>query len=109
MTQQEGTFTVPTWLYLRPKHRTHLEHIVREQETTLADVVTQIVTNYLDSLPPPPKQPEVPVDHQADIRKYRSELARLRAQQQAAGAQAPPWLAAYIAEIEAELRRLEGL
>ena len=36
MTEQQGTFTVPTRLFLSPEHRARLERMVREQETDLA-------------------------------------------------------------------------
>ena len=109
MTEQQGAFTVPTRLFLSPEHRISLERLVREQETDLANLVSQIVAEYLDALPPSqPLPPEVPTNNSAELRKRRAELARLHSQQQAAGAHAPAWLAAYIAELEGEIRRLEG-
>src|SRR5262245_32002451 len=107
MTEQKGTFTVPTRLFLSPEHRARLERMVREYETDLAELVSWIVADYLDALPeaePPPPDPSP--DHSAELRKQRAELARLRARQEAAGPNAPAWLANYIAEIEAEIRRL---
>jgi hypothetical protein len=108
MTERQGAFTVPTRLYLSPEHRLRLERLVREQETDLAELVSQIVAGYLDTLPDAPEPaPEPPPDHAAELRRRRSELARLRAQREAAGPRAPDWLAAYIAELEAEIRNLE--
>jgi hypothetical protein len=109
MTEQKGTFTVPTRLFLSPEHRARLEQMVRDYDTNLADLVSWIVADYLDALPEaPPPPPEPPPDHSAELRKRRAELARLRAQQEAAGPHAPAWLTSYIAEIEADIRRLEG-
>lgn len=108
MTEKQGAFTVPTRLFLSSEHRVRLERLVREQETDLANVVSQIVAEYLDALPPSTPQPEVASNNSAELRKRRAELGRLRGQQEAAGARAPAWLAAYITELEGEIRRLEG-
>ena len=48
---------------------------------------------------------DLPVEH---LRQRRTELGRLCARRDAAGAQAPAWLASYIAELEAEVQRLES-
>ena len=109
MTERQGAFTVPTLLYLSTEHRARLELLVREQETDLAELVSQIVADYLDTLPPaPPQPPEAPPDHTAELRQRRGELARLRRQREAGGQDAPPWLDNYIADLESEIRRLEG-
>jgi hypothetical protein len=109
MTEQQGTFTVPTRLFLSPEHRARLERMVREHEIDLAELVSRIIADYLDTLPEaPPLPPEPTPDQSAERRKRRAELARLRAQQEAAGPHAPAWLATYIVELEAEIRRLEG-
>jgi hypothetical protein len=110
MTEHHGAFTVPTRLFLSPEHRIQLERLIREQETDLAELVSRIIADYLDALPEaPPLPPEPTPDHSAERRKRRAELARLHAQQEAAGPHAPAWLATYIAELEAEIRRIEGL
>ena len=109
MTERQGAFTVPTLLYLSAEHRAQLERLVREQEADLAELVSQIVADYLDTLPPAPLPPPEPVpDRAAELRQRRIDLARLRAQREAAGPQAPGWLNAYIADLEADIRRLEG-
>jgi predicted aminopeptidase len=109
MTERQGEFTVPTRLYLTPKHRVQLEHLVREREVDLADLVSQIVADYLDALPDAPARPDAPApDRATDLRRRRAEIARLRARRDAAGASAPAWLGAYIAELEDEIQRLEG-
>lgn len=109
MTEQQGAFTVPTRLFLSAAHRARLERMVREYEVDLADLVSEIVAQYLDALPaaaPPP--PASAPDHSGELRKRRAELARLRGQQEAAGVHAPAWLSAYISDLEADIRRLEG-
>jgi hypothetical protein len=109
MTERQGAFTVPTLLYLSTEHRTRLERLVREQEADLAELVSQIVADYLDALPAaPPPLPDPPPDRTAELRQRRVALARLRTQREAAGPDAPPWLDTYIADLEAEIRRFEG-
>jgi hypothetical protein len=108
MSQEHGAFTIPTLLYLSPTHRARLEYLVREQETDLAELISQIVASYLETQPDPtPAPPDPPPDKAAELRQRRVELARLRAQQSAAGPRAPAWLAAYIAELEAGIQRFE--
>lgn len=108
MTEQEGLFTIPTRLYLTPAQRERLERLVRVQELDLAELVSQVFGDYLDALPdlPPPAEPAP--DRTAELAQRRAELARLHARRQAAGPAAPAWLHAYIAELEAEIRRLES-
>lgn len=111
MTEQQGMFTVPTRLYLTPEHRAQLERLVRAHDLDLADLVSQIVADYLDALPD--VSPDVPPEEPApslteELRRRRAELARLRARKDAAGPHVPAWLDPYIADLEAELRRLEG-
>jgi hypothetical protein len=108
MTERQGTFTIPTRLYLTLEHRTRLEHLLREQEADLAELVSQIVATYLDALPDTPPAPEPSASHSSDLRQRRTQLAWLRAQRDTSGPHAPAWLGAYIAELEADIRNLEG-
>jgi hypothetical protein len=109
MTERQGAFTVPTRLFLSPEHRLRLERLVREQEVDLAELISQIVADYLDTLPDAPPPPPTPAaDLSTQLRQRRAELARLRAQGESAGPRAPDWLAAYIADLEADIRRLES-
>src|SRR5262245_65646566 len=109
MTERQGAFTVPTLLYLSTEHRAQLEHLVRDQETDLAELVSQIVADYLDTLPPaPPPPPEPAPDRSAELRQRRGELGRLRRQREAVVPNAPRWLSAYIADLEEEISLLEG-
>jgi len=108
MTERQGLFTIPTRLYLTLEQRERLERLVRTHDLDLAELVSQVFADYLDALPdvPPPAEPAS--DQTAELERRRSELARLRARQQSAGPAAPPWLHSYIAELEAEIKRLEA-
>src|SRR5215211_5673729 len=106
MTEKEGLFSIPTRLLLTPEQRAKLEAIVYAREVDLADFLSEIVAEYLDAQTDvPPLDLPVP-DNTAEIRKRRTELARLRTRRDTAGAGAPAWLNSYIAELEAEIRRL---
>jgi hypothetical protein len=103
----QHTGEVPTRLYLTPQHRAQMEHLGHEQDYTLADLVSQIVAGYLDTLPVVPVPSTPASDRSDELRRHRSELARLRAKRDAAGPHAPAWLNSYIADLEAEIGRLE--
>ncbi len=106
-TEHRNLHPIPTRVYLTPEQRAQLDQLIHERKIELADLVTQSIADYLDVLPAVPVAAPAP-DPAPDLRKHRADLARLKARRDAAGAEAPPWLNAYIAEIEAELRRLEG-
>lgn len=106
MTERAGLFSIPTRLLLTPEQRVKLEALVRARDADLAELLSEIVGEYLDAQPDPPA-PAPPADMGADLRTRRAELARLRARRDAAGSAAPAWLHAYIAELEAEVARLE--
>ena len=108
MTEQEGLFSIPTRLLLTPEQRAKLEAIVYAREVDLADLLSEIVAEYLDAQADVPPRPTPVVDTVADLRRRRGELARLRARRDAAGGAAPAWLLSYIAALEAEIRRMEG-
>jgi hypothetical protein len=103
---RHGAMSVPTRLFLTPEARAHLEQLTHEHALDLADLVSQVLGAYLDTLPDSP--PEPAPDHTAELRQRRGELGRLRARRDAAGGTAPSWLNGYIAELEAEIRRLES-
>lgn len=108
MTERQGTFTIPTRLFLTEEQRARLERLVRDEGADLADVVSRIVADYLGDMPAPPPEPPMPApERRSDIRQRRAELARLRARREAAGSAAPAWLNAYIADLEADIQRLE--
>ena len=106
MTEHEGRFSIPTRLLLTNEQRMKLEQLVRSEGLDLADIVSQIVAEYLEPLPAS-QAPAAPTDaeRQAELRHRRAELARLRARRNSAGDAAPAWLDSYIAELEAELLR----
>jgi hypothetical protein len=103
-----GVVTVPVRLFLTPTARQQIEHVTHARKIDLADLVSQIVTAYLETLPDAPPAPEPARDSSAELRQRRAELGRLRARRDAAGSAAPAWLASYIAELEAEVQRLES-
>ncbi|MEN9935080.1 MAG: hypothetical protein RLZZ387_1659 [Chloroflexota bacterium] len=94
---------LPVRVYLTAEQRADLEGLVAEHKVPLPDILTQVVAARLAGLPEPPA-PEEPASPTAGgLRARRAELRRLRARRDAAGATAPAWLHAYIAELEAEL------
>ena len=105
-----GAVTIPIRLFLTAKARQQIEAFTHARGIDLADLVSQIVAGYLDTLPdiPPAPAPEPARDSAEQLPQRRADLGRLRARRDAAGAQAPAWLASYIAELEAEVQRLEG-
>lgn len=105
--EREGTFTIPTRLFLSAGQRAKLEHLVRSEHADLSEIVSQILSEYLDTLPVPAPAPQA-TNNRGDIRLRRAELARLRARRDAAGSHAPTWMNSYIADLEAELHRLEA-
>jgi hypothetical protein len=105
-----GAVTIPIRLFLTAMARQEIEAFTHARAIDLADLVSQIVASYLDTLPdtPPVSEPEPARDNVEQLRQRRADLGRLRQRRDAAGAQAPAWLASYIAELEAEVQRLEG-
>jgi hypothetical protein len=103
-----GAATIPIRLFLTPMARQQIEAFTHAHGIELADLVSQIVAGYLDTLPDIAPAPEPVRDSGEQLRQRRGELGRLRARRDAAGAQAPAWLASYIAELEAEVQRLES-
>jgi hypothetical protein len=105
-----GAATIPIRLFLTPTARQQIEAWTHAREIDLADLVSQIVAGYLQTLPDSETAPasEPVADSAAQLRQRRAELGRLRARRDADGAKAPAWLVSYIAELEAELKRLES-
>ena len=93
-------------IYLTPEQRAAFEAHLAEHKTTLSALVSRIVADHLATLPALPLEPPPPKP-KADLAKRRADLARLKARRDEAGKDAPVWLHAYIAQMEAELRRLE--
>lgn len=103
-----GAATVPIRLYLTPTARQQIEEWTQLHEADLAGLASQIVGDYLDTLPEAAPVPEATRDTAAELRQRRAELSRLRARRDADGAATPAWLSSYIAELEAEVQRLES-
>ena len=99
--------TIPIRLFLTPVARQQIEAFTHARGIELADLVSQIVGGYLDTLPDAPPEPEPAPDNSASLRQRRAELGRLRARRDAVGDAAPAWLRSYIAELEAEIGQLE--
>jgi hypothetical protein len=105
--QHQDRVSIPTRLYLTPEARSQIEQLTHQHTLELADLVSQIVGGYLDTLPDAPPEPTPVPDNSASLRQRRAELGRLRARRDAAGNAAPAWLHSYIAELEAEIGQLE--
>lgn len=101
---EEGTFTLPTRIYLSPEHRVRLQRLVVEQGVDLPELLTTLLIHHLDALPADEPEPPSPVDIHAKLAQRRAELQRVRARQRGSGKDAPSWLVGYIAELEAEIR-----
>ena len=108
MTERPGLFSIPTRLLLAPEQRAKLEAIVRARGVELSELLSEIVAAYLDAQADVPPAARPAPDLAAELQKRRAELSSLRARRDAAGTQAPAWLDAYIAAVEAEVSRLES-
>jgi hypothetical protein len=109
-----GKFAVPTRVFLTAEQREKLFVMARDQGIDLPDLLTELLTSFLDHLPEQQaaaaEEPaaEEPADIAQQIRSRRAEIRRLRARATIGGDAMPPWLHGYIAQLESELRRLEG-
>ena len=103
-----GAATIPIRLFLTTTACQQIEAFMDARAVELADLVSQIVADYLDTLPDSAPAPEPARTNVEQLRQRRSELGRLRDRRDSTGAQAPAWLAPYIAELEAEVQRLES-
>jgi hypothetical protein len=108
MTEREGTFTIPTRVFLSEEQRAKLQQLVLREGVDLPELLTELLARHLDALPEAtPYAPAPAPAPRAEIAAKRAELARLRARKQVSGADAPAWLDGYIADLEAEIRGLE--
>ncbi|MCU0495592.1 MAG: hypothetical protein MUD01_28730 [Chloroflexaceae bacterium] len=106
---QEGQFTIPTRLYLDPVERAKLETLLHEQDRELPELLTEIVSQYLAGKPdpvfvPPPAPPR---NRAQEAQRRRNELQRLRARVEGLDTAPLPWMVQYVADLEAEVSRLE--
>jgi hypothetical protein len=104
-----GKFAVPTRVFLTAEQREKLFVMARDQGIDLPDLLTELLTSFLDHLPEQQAAAaEEPADIAQQIRSRRAEIRRLRARATIGSDAMPPWLHGYIAQLESELRRLEG-
>ncbi|MBA3469032.1 MAG: hypothetical protein H0T53_05255 [Herpetosiphonaceae bacterium] len=106
----DGYFVLPMRLILPAEQRERLERLCRGRQQEISDVVSEIVSAYIEELPDDQladPRPEVQGPSVAEqIRQHERELRRLRMRQTQLGAAAPAWLANYVADIERELEIL---
>lgn len=107
----DGRYTIPTRIYLTPAQRTKLQHMLDGAQRELDDWLTELVAAQVDALPEPPPGPAGAVGDGAveELRRRRSELRRLRPRLSDPHNPPPPWLVQLVADLEAEVRRLEAL
>jgi hypothetical protein len=106
----EGHFTISTRIYLTPGQRAKLLHMLEEADRELDDWLTELVAAQVDALPEPPPEQESAVGDQVaeELRRRRAELRRLRPRLSDPHNPPPPWLVQMVADLEAEVKRLEG-
>ncbi|MEO7913248.1 MAG: hypothetical protein ABIV47_26670 [Roseiflexaceae bacterium] len=102
-----GAAIIPIRLFLTTIARQQIDVYTHTRGVELADLVSQIIAGYLETLPDTAPAPEPARDNNEHLRQRQAELGRLRARRDTAGAQAPAWLASYIAELEVEVQQLE--
>jgi hypothetical protein len=106
----EGRFTIPTRVYLTAGQRAQLQHLLRNDEHTLDELLSDLLTAYLDGLPEPPAEQAQAVgdSNSEELRRRRQELRRLRPRLNDPHNPAPGWLVQMVADLEAEIARLEA-
>jgi hypothetical protein len=106
----EGHFTIPSRIYLTLVQRAKLYHLLDHEGRDLDDWLTELATIYLDALPEPPAVEATAVGDASteELRRRRSELRRLRPRLNDPHNPPPPWLVQMVADLEAEIHRLEG-
>jgi hypothetical protein len=98
---------LPARIYLTPDRREALADFVHAHELSLAEVLSELLAHHLAELPDPPPVAVPRPDRSREIRTYRRELSRLRAQREKLQEQAPRWLDEYILDMEEEIQRME--
>jgi predicted DNA-binding protein len=100
----EGRFSITARLLLTEIQRERLLALCQQRHADVADVITEIIGNYLDhrqdlsvaSVAAPPASPEEREALHRHLRQLRMQASRL-------GPETPPWLRQYIAELEQEI------
>jgi len=105
----EGQFTIPSRVYLGAAERAKLDRLLRHQGRELDELLTELLTGYLEREPEPPE----PNDRRAvlladELRQRRAELRRLRPQLTDPHNPPPAWLVAMVRDLGEEVRRLEA-
>jgi hypothetical protein len=102
--QEEGRFSIAARLLLNDVQRERLFALCQQRHADVSDVISEIVGEYLDrrddllvaDLAAPPA---TPAEHDA----LQRHLRQLRLQASRMGAETPPWLRNYIADLEREI------
>ena len=106
----DGHFTMPTYLHIRPEMRELLARWLVENEAQLPDLLSELLDQHLSQLPPlEPEASEPPADPPADsrmLRRRRMELHRLRERLGNSDGPPDPWVTQYLADMEREIERL---
>jgi hypothetical protein len=105
----DGHYTIPTRVYLTAQQRAKLLRLLHISEQSLDVLMTELLVAYLEAQADPPAEPEPdPADARAaELDRRRRELRRLRVKLNDPYNPPPPWLAAMVSELEAEVARLE--
>ncbi len=103
----EGRYTIPTRIYLTAAQRERLERLLRHQERELDELLSELAVAYLVGQPEPPPEPPPADTSAAELRQRRAELRRLRLKLNDPHNPPPSWLLQHVAELEAEIKRLE--
>lgn len=103
--QEEGRFSIAARVLLTDPQRERLLALCQQRQADVSDMITEIVSQYLDqhddlSVAEVAAPPASPAEHDA----LQRHLRQLRIQASRMGAETPPWLRAYIAEMERDLR-----
>ncbi|WP_129633568.1 hypothetical protein [Candidatus Oscillochloris fontis] len=107
--EHNGRFTLPTRVYLTAEQRTKLDALLHQAEQNLDVLVTKLLEGYLDAQPMPPPEPEPANDElSSELAGRQRELRRLRTKLNDPYNPAPDWLLTMVADLEAEIARLEG-
>ncbi|NJN67797.1 MAG: hypothetical protein HC884_14365 [Chloroflexaceae bacterium] len=111
-----GRFTIPARVYLTAEQRDRLMLLVRERETDMHELLTELLVSFLDHLPdlyahPPDPEPGPgpgPTNEREEaLRQRRAEVRRLRLRLATGSDTVPPWIGRYLSDLEREIRRLE--
>lgn len=103
--QEEGRFSIAARVLLTDSQRERLLALCQQRQADVSDVITEIISRYLDQqadlsvaeVAAPPASPDEHAALQRHLRQLRLQASRM-------GAETPPWLRQYIAEMERDIR-----